>query len=87
MSSWISVITSVRSLYFNALVSSEVDWGVLELVTMPVVAWLLRPLLLFVVCFCGFHSPRHIIESLRRVKLGWSTIVLTSATVPAGTRP
>ncbi len=39
--------------------------AMLELISLPLLAWLLPPLLFFVVYFCGLHSPRHIIESAR----------------------
>ncbi len=46
----------------------------LELLTLPLLAWLLPPLLFFVVYFCGLHSPRHIIESAR--VLSWRSPVV-----------
>lgn len=39
--------------------------AMLELMSLPLLAWLLPPLLFFIVYFCGLHSPRHIIESAR----------------------
>ncbi len=52
--------------------------AMLELLSLPLLAWLLSPLMFFVVYFCGLHSPRHIIESAR--VLSWrSPIVRTTA--------
>ena len=55
----------------------------LELLTLPVLAWALPPLLFFVVYFCGLHSPRHIIETIRQAQLRRSTIVLTGSAFTA----
>ena len=38
---------------------------VMEVLSLPLLAWALPPLLFFVVYFCGLHSPRHMIESAR----------------------
>ncbi len=55
----------------------------LELLTLPMLAWLLPPLLFFVVYFCCLHSPRHIIDSLAFVTVRRSVIVMTGLAMTA----
>ncbi len=55
----------------------------LELLTIPLLAWALPPLLFFVVYFCGLHSPRHIIDSLHMMQVRWPSVALTSITFTA----
>ncbi len=57
----------------------------LELLTLPLLAWALPPLLFFVVYFCGLHSPRHIIDSLQVMQVRWPRVAWVSITVTAVT--
>ncbi len=55
--------------------------AMLELVSLPLLAWLLPPLLFFVVYFCGLHSPRHIIESARVLSWRSPMVRLTALSI------
>ncbi len=44
---------------------------VLELATLVLLALAVPPLVYFAVYFCGLHSPRHFVETLARLELGW----------------
>lgn len=44
---------------------------VLELATLALLALAAPPLVYFAVYFCGLHSPRHFVETLDRLDLGW----------------
>ena len=55
--------------------------AMLELISLPLLAWLLPPLLFFVVYFCGLHSPRHIIESARVLSWRSPMVRLTALSI------
>ncbi len=55
--------------------------AMLELISLPILAWLLPPLLFFVVYFCGLHSPRHIIESARVLSWRSPMVRLTALSI------
>lgn len=40
----------------------------LELILLASIAWALEPLWYFVVYFCAFHSPRHLIAEFRQMR-------------------
>ena len=57
----------------------------LELLSLPLLAWLLPPLLFFVLYFCGLHSPRHIIESARILSWRSPAVRVTAVGISAVT--
>ncbi len=52
--------------------------AMLELLSLLLLAWLLSPLLFFIVYFCGLHSPRHIIGSARVLNWRSPTVRITA---------
>jgi Brp/Blh family beta-carotene 15,15'-monooxygenase len=55
----------------------------LELISLPLLAWALPPLLYFVVYFCGLHSPRHVIDLLRTIRVRHHVILTIVSFVTA----
>ncbi len=57
----------------------------LELLSLPVLAWALPPLAFFVVYFCCLHSPRHLIAIKTQLKLRSSTVWAVTLSITAVT--
>jgi len=58
---------------------------VAELVALTTLALVAPPLITFLVYFCGLHSPRHFVETIARLGLGWSRGVAAALPLSVGT--
>jgi Brp/Blh family beta-carotene 15,15'-monooxygenase len=57
----------------------------LELAALAALAATAPPLLYFVVYFCGLHSPRHFLDTLNQLDLGWRRGVVAALPLTAMT--
>lgn len=78
----ISAVVAMVTLIGTALLRTRQQrLAVLEVLSLPLLAWLLPPLLFFVVYFCALHSPRHIIETARLLSWRSPTVRLTAVAI------
>ena len=54
-----------------------------ELLSLPLLAWFLPPILYFVVYFCALHSPRHLVETIAASKVSGQSMVVTGSVFTA----
>ena len=68
-----------------AMIASRQPLLAVELISLPILAWSLPPLLFFVVYFCVLHSPRHVVGTLQKLQMSRGVVLLTAAAITAVT--